>query len=460
MRKKNQKFALFSFEYILIILLMVVTVSACVGCGHTPDGAAKDSERNMEDAADGAKGGQAENAEEPQGCRHVFEAWDIVEATCSQPGTKMRRCKECGMEERVEIPLCGHVADETGMYCKFCKTDFPYTFVLKEMGTEVETHTDLQLQYLSGDSGAVLEYAAGMEELGGPKAVNFSWDVTGVSQGNYVVQISLSENFDDAVSYATADTQVDVRNLYIASDYFWRVQLTDASGETYCSPTSTFSTTDVAPRVIYVEGVSNVRDLGGWVNEDGKRIRQGMIYRSGQLNMNTGKAIENTITENGMDTMVNVLKIKTELDLRSGTGKIKESPLPDVAYVHYPMKLEATFISDYSEDICEIFHILADEENYPIDMHCVVGTDRTGAMAYLIHGLLGMTEEDLERDYLYSNFANIGGERTMDNISKGYVSYVNEYEGASQSEKIYNCLLDIGVPKEDLDAVRNLLIEE
>lgn len=290
--------------------------------------------------------------------------------------------------------------------------------------------------------------------------MNFWWHAEGAQGGIYTVQFSLNEEFTDSVSYTTEDTQIDIRNLYIVSKYFWRVLLTDASGDTYCSSVSTFSTTDTAPRVIYVEGVSNVRDLGGWLNEDGKRIRQGMIYRSGQLNMNTGKAIENTITENGICTMINELGIKTELDLRSGTGKIKTSPLPDVEYVHYPMKLKATFISDYSEEICEIFHILADEKNYPIDMHCVVGTDRTGAMSYLIHGLLGMSEEDLEKDYLYSNFADIGGERTMDNISKGYVAFVNEYEGDTQSEKIYNCLLDIGVPAEELETVRTLLIEE
>lgn len=448
MRKKIQKI-------FLIGGFVLCCLSMCFGCGTTRG--------DTQQGADGEAEKTAQNTEaavSPDECLHSYGQWEIVEATCSQPGKKSRVCENCGTVDEAEIPVCGHIADESGTQCKFCGTDFPYTFVLKELGTEVETHTELQLQYLNGDSGSILDYVQGTEELGEPQAVNFSWYVEGAAEGNYVVQLSLSGDFSDPVSYTAADTQIDIRNLRIASDYFWRVQLTDASGTVYCSPTATFSTTDVAPRTIYVEGVSNVRDLGGWVNEDGRRIRQGMIYRSGQLNMNTGKAVENTITDLGIDTMVNELGIRTELDLRSGTGKIKASPLPDAEYVHYPMKLEATFITDYSEDICEIFHILANEDNYPIDLHCVVGTDRTGAVSYLIHGLLGMTEEDLERDYLYSNFANIGGERTMDNISKGYVAFVNEYEGDTQSERIYNCLVDIGVPAEELEMVRAILLED
>lgn len=448
MRKRIQKLLLTGGTALFCL-------SICFGCANAQGDAQQAADGKTEEPSIGT---EAMTGEETH--RHSFGEWDITEATCAQPGKMSRYCKDCGIEEHAEIPICGHIADESGTRCKFCGADFPYTFVLKDLGTEVETHTELQLQYLSGDSDNILAYVQGTEELGEPQAVNFSWYAEGAAEGNYTVQLSLSDDFSNPVSYTTADTQIDIRNLYIASDYFWRVQLTDASGNVYCSPTATFSTTDVAPRAVYVEGVSNVRDLGGWVNEDGIRIRQGMIYRSGQLNMNTGKSVENTITDQGIDTMVNELGIKTELDLRSGTGKIKTSPLPDAEYVHYPMKLEATFITDYSEDICEIFHILANEENYPVDIHCVVGTDRTGAISYLIHGLLGMTEEDLERDYLYSNFANIGGERTMDHISKGYVAFVNEYEGDTQSERIYNCLLDIGVPAQELETVRALLLED
>jgi protein-tyrosine phosphatase len=37
------------------------------------------------------------------------------------------------------------------------------------------------------------------------------------------------------------------------------------------------------PRVIPMEGASNVRDLGGWPTRDGARVRFGRVYRSAAL---------------------------------------------------------------------------------------------------------------------------------------------------------------------------------
>ena len=42
----------------------------------------------------------------------------------------------------------------------------------------------------------------------------------------------------------------------------------------------------MAPRLIRVARVPNVRDLGGRVTEDGRRVRQGLLFRSAGLNDN------------------------------------------------------------------------------------------------------------------------------------------------------------------------------
>ena len=71
-------------------------------------------------------------------------------------------------------------------------------------------------------------------------------------------------------------------------------------------------------------------------------------------------------------------------------------------------------------------------------------------MAFLLNGLLGASEEQLYRDYLYSLFASIGANRDSSAIT-GYLSIVNKCEGSTLSKRIYNYLLGIGVKAKDMD---------
>ncbi len=107
--------------------------------------------------------------------------------------------------------------------------------------------------------------------------------------------------------------------------------------------------------------------------------------------------------------------------------------------------------------ILSFFEFIADENNYPIIFHCSIGTDRTGFFAFLVNGLLGVRQEDLYRDYLFSNFSNIGSRRTAGNISS-YVNTIQTYQGSTLSERIENCLISIGVSKKHLDSVRKIML--
>lgn len=56
---------------------------------------------------------------------------------------------------------------------------------------------------------------------------------------------------------------------------------------------------------------------------------------------------------------------------------------------------------DDAEDavIARVFAFLADESSYPLVFHCLVGKDRTGLIAALVLGVLGVADEDIVRDY-------------------------------------------------------------
>ena len=325
------------------------------------------------------------------------------------------------------------------------------------LGVTVGIHTDKQAKYLAGKYSLIRLFANGKKELSKPEPVSFSWSDKN-SADTYTINISENSDMTDSMTFTSDVTTAEIYNLKIATKYYWSVS---ADGET--SNISSFETEDILPRNINVDGVTNMRDLGGYMTSDGTRTKQGMIYRCGRLNKSSAETPEIEITAEGIKTMRDDLGIRTEIDLRKAdgeTGAITESPLgSDINYVHCPMSWEDNMFENNPEEIKHVFSILADENNYPVIFHCNIGTDRTGMIAFLVNALLGVDEDALFTDYLYSNFGNIGGTRTISgNLMKcGYYDAIENSEGASLSEKTYNCLIGIGVPAQQLDSVIAIL---
>lgn len=76
----------------------------------------------------------------------------------------------------------------------------------------------------------------------------------------------------------------------------------------------------------------------------------------------------------------------------------------------------------------------------------------------MINALLGVPEEELYKDFLFSNFGNIGGKRPLENLLESdYYKAIEQAEGDTLSEKTYNCLVETGVAGEDLDALIRIM---
>ena len=67
----------------------------------------------------------------------------------------------------------------------------------------------------------------------------------------------------------------------IAREWEWTVRARGGA-----SATGRFRTEDLAPRLVDGGAVPNVRDLGGRIGRDGRRVRQGLVFRSAGLNDN------------------------------------------------------------------------------------------------------------------------------------------------------------------------------
>lgn len=169
--------------------------------------------------------------------------------------------------------------------------------------------------------------------------------------------------------------------------------------------------------------ITNFRDIGGYQTEDGRRVKQGALYRSAVIQFKTDedrKAFES-------------LGIKTILDLRSdGERRKAEDDVPencryiqcsavsadneyegnvDMADLMKSGNLQS--LASYMEDVYrelpfrneavgKVFELMRNGGT-PLVFHCSAGKDRTGFVAYVILKMLGVSDETAMEDYLLSN---------------------------------------------------------
>ena len=315
---------------------------------------------------------------------------------------------------------------------------------------QFEIHTELQMKYLQGDYKLISIYASGEEELSKPEAITLTWDAT-KDVKDYDVFLSEDPKFKEYRLFETTVAQVEVKNLKINTVYYWYVEY-ELNEDTVKSDVRRFIIDCHTPRNLDIDGLTNVRDIGGYkVGES--YTNQGLIYRSSRLNEN--ESTTNLITEKGIKEMVDVLKIKSELDVRKTSdnenGGITSSPLgEDVNYYSVPMKSGGNYLLLNTSVLKDVFAVLGNKENYPIVIHCSIGTDRTGVICFLVNALLGVEEQYLYQDYLFSMFGHITVTRNASTIEK-YINMISSSEGDTLKEKTYSYLLNLGVAESDLN---------
>ena len=367
-------------------------------------------------------------------------------------------------------------------------------------GETVDIVGDAVEEYLSaeGDKAQIDALLKNQRSDDWVKEVTLSWKQNG--SAFYTVYLSENQTFEDAtVEKVFGYTpMLDLYNLLPGTTYYWKVKGTYSGDE---SAVGTFTTEESKVRTIYVDGVSNARDLGGYETTTGK-VNYGLLYRGGKLN---GTTSGEAITEEGKSEMLDSLKIKTEIDLRStgdDGGQTENAIGGGVNYIKIPLGQYANILDyetwsslDKSEKsgnfdannknaIKQIFELLADKNNYPIYFHCNAGADRTGTLALLINGLLGVDEQSLIKDYELTTISRYGKRLrssltednkaftetgVMQNDGGNYVamglfidSLKSAYtDGGDINEAIYNYLIEyIGLSNDTLDKIKSIMLSQ
>jgi len=193
-----------------------------------------------------------------------------------------------------------------------------------------------------------------------------------------------------------------------------------------------------AERTLPVDGMNNFRDLGGYETRDGRRVRWGMLYRSGHFHATTKEGL----------SYLKGLGLHTIVDYRS-QDEIAKYPNQTIApgirtYELDPeahtAELSAQFTSSKEDEDLNLVNKIIDQKNKgaltgrygivmeqyknfvekdkcreafgqmllaaaapgaePMVQHCRGGKDRTGFGSMLLLGLLGVEKKNLVADYM------------------------------------------------------------
>ena len=305
----------------------------------------------------------------------------------------------------------------------------------------------------------------------------------------YKVLVSEKEDMSGAKEFTTTGNKVNVQNLFVNTDYYWKVV-----GDSEESEVGKFTTGDY-PRWITCRsltgeedgrGIYNVRDLGGYLTESGQRVKQGLVYRGGEITTMSGNGHYNTITEVAKNAFRNEMGMigGIELDLR-GTSDISDgykacafAENGDIEYVMHAIKsYEQTFTQTRSE-VAPIFEILKEADTKPVYFHCFGGADRTGTIGFLLNGLLGVSYEDLVIDFELTSYSSINNEHIRNHLDGHQHQYdrwpalINQLKtdttggyawdgNALLKDNIENFLVKAcSVPQATIDTIRDIMLED
>jgi len=182
-------------------------------------------------------------------------------------------------------------------------------------------------------------------------------------------------------------------------------------------------------RWIEVEGVENVRDIGGYSTGD-DTLAWGNVYRSADLSGITDGGIA-TLTELGVKTVVD---LRPHADVEGLTIRLEAT---DIRMVSLPMEQDR--LSDKAEfyrriivlgreSLTELLYLAMEENNLPMLIFDEKGIHEVEVATMLLMGTAGVSGDDLVHDYLLSNQA---GADVREDWGRHIVDYFEEYGGIS-----------------------------
>ena len=204
----------------------------------------------------------------------------------------------------------------------------------------------------------------------------------------------------------------------------------------------------------------NVRDLGGWAC-DGGTVKYGLLIRGGR------------ISAADREVLVGQLGVQHEIDLRGKEDRdpsdgdvATESPLGDDVWFTIADKAASyalTPVATWQLYLRCVIDAVTHRE--PVYFHCTAGADRTGTLACVLEGLLGLSQSDIDKDYELTCFYSGTGtdalaRRRNESDWTKLINAINAVSGDTFRDKcVHFAVGTCGMTMADINAFRAAMID-
>ena len=293
-----------------------------------------------------------------------------------------------------------------------------------------------------------------------PPSVTIEWTQ---SSSSLIVDLYRDGLLDRSYTLSGGGKSMALPNLVPGCHYTYKVY---RKSDNEIKGEGGFFTKGALHQVYYDSKVRNGRDLGGWKTLDGKTVRFCKLYRGGKLGSYLSSDGKKELLADG---------IMAEIDLRESSD-VSNSLGSDYAFCapgfergYYPYMLDTR-----KEGVKECFDFTVNclKANKPVYFHCSAGRDRTGTLAIIYLGLLGVREGDIAKDYELTYFSP--SEWSLEKVDGDYIynhtREVSTYKATVQylaslstdgtlKSGVEQYLLSIGVSQNNINNFRSLMLE-
>jgi hypothetical protein len=169
-------------------------------------------------------------------------------------------------------------------------------------------------------------------------------------------------------------------------------------------------------RWVRMEGLDNVRDVGGLPLREGGTTRSGQLLRSANLRHVTPSDVAHLVDVFGLRLVLD-LRTAREID-RDGATAVAAAGVETVALSFIPedgsalpetgddtdplLRAYLGYLVDRTENVVEAVRLLGHPDAGPALVHCAAGKDRTGVLVALVLDAVGVERAAVVADYALS----------------------------------------------------------